>query len=117
MKAVKKFWETHEKNLKKWYLEQKKADDLIISASPEFLLLPICDKLEIKVIASRVDKFTGKTEGENCWGEEKVRRFNEAGGGKIDEFYSDSYSDTPLALLADKAFLVTGNKITPFDKK
>lgn len=115
--AVGNFWKTHEKNIKGWYLKQKKDDDLIISASPEFLLTPISDKLGIKVIASRVDKFSGKTEGENCWGEEKVKRFYAAGGGEISEFYSDSYSDTPLALLAKKAFLVTGDKITDFDKK
>ncbi|MBR6523011.1 MAG: haloacid dehalogenase-like hydrolase [Clostridia bacterium] len=115
--AVEVFWRSHEKNLKEWYIAQKKDDDLIISASPEFLLAPICGKLGIKVIASRVDKKSGKTEGENCWGEEKVKRFNAAGGGEIDEFYSDSYSDTPLALLAKKAFLVKGDKIIDFDKK
>ena len=115
--AVKIFWKSHEKNLKGWYFKQKKDDDLIISASPEFLLTPICNKLGIKVIASRVDKFSGKTEGENCWGEEKVRRFYAVGGGTIDEFYSDSYSDTPLAILAKKAFLVKGDIITDFDKK
>ncbi len=115
--AVEKFWKTHEKNIKKWYLEQKKEDDLIISASPEFLLTPICNQLGIKVIASRVDRFSGKTEGENCWGEEKVRRFYEWGGGRIEKFYSDSYSDTPLAVLADEAYLVKGDIITSFDKK
>lgn len=115
--AVEKFWQSHEKNLKGWYIKQKRRDDLIISASPEFLLKPICDKLEIKLIASRVDKFSGKTEGENCWGEEKVKRFNAAGGGEVEEFYSDSYSDTPLALLAKKAFLVKDNEITLFFEK
>ncbi|MBR5587006.1 MAG: haloacid dehalogenase-like hydrolase [Clostridia bacterium] len=114
--AVAEFWRTHEKNLKKWYLDQKREDDLIISASPEFLLKPICGKLGIRVIASRVDKFSGKTDGENCWGEEKVKRFYAAGGGEIDEFYSDSYSDTPLALLAEKSFLVKGNVLTDFGR-
>ena len=114
--AVLKFWQGHEKNLKGWYLDQKREDDLIISASPEFLLTPICKKLGVKLIASRVDKFTGITEGENCWGEEKVNRFYAAGGGKIDEFYSDSLSDTPLALLADRAFIVTGNNLKDFKR-
>lgn len=114
--AVLRFWKSHEKNLKGWYLAQKREDDLIISASPEFLLTPICEKLGVKLIASRVDKFTGKTDGENCWGEEKVVRFNAAGGGKIDEFYSDSKSDTPLALLAEKAFIVTGDNLKNFDR-
>ena len=112
--AVLRFWQSHEKNLKGWYLDQKRDDDLIISASPEFLLTPICEKLGVRLIASRVDKFSGKTDGENCWGEEKVKRFDAAGGGKIDEFYSDSRSDTPLALLAEKAFIVKGNILEDF---
>ena len=37
---IKIFWDTHEKKIKKWYLEQKKDTDIIISASPEFLLAP-----------------------------------------------------------------------------
>ena len=115
--AVKSFWQTHEKNLKKWYLKQKREDDLIISASPEFLLTPICKKLGIKIIASRVDKFSGKTEGENCWGEEKVRRFNTAGGGIVEKFYSDSFSDLPMARLAKKAYLVKGDSITLLNQK
>ncbi|MFA7636707.1 MAG: HAD-IB family phosphatase [Monoglobales bacterium] len=115
--AVEDFWKSHEKNIKEWYIAQKSEEDLIISASPEFLLKPICEKLGAKLIASRVDKFTGKTDGENCWGEEKVRRFHEAGGGKIEEFYSDSLSDTPMAYLAEKAILVKGNKLEEFRLK
>ena len=39
----------------------KKDDDVIISASPEFLLKPICKKINIKyLIASNVDKNSRK---------------------------------------------------------
>lgn len=31
--------------------------------------------------------------------------------GKIDNFYSDSYSDSPLAEIAEKAFMVDGDKV------
>lgn len=111
-KDIKKFWDTHEKNIKSWYLNQKKADDIIISASPEFLLKPICERLGIKKLtASKVDVHTGKYSGINCHGEEKVRLFNEIYGGEIDEFYSDSLSDSPLARISRKPFLVNGNKI------
>ena len=106
------FWDTHSDNLKKWYLESKNESDLIISASPEFLLKPICEKLGIRLIASRVDKLSGKTEGENCYGEEKVNRLKaEYPGFCIDKFYSDSLSDKPLADLAKEAFLVKGDFI------
>lgn len=35
----------------------------------------------------------------------------------IDEFYSDSHSDDPLARLAKQAFLVKGEKLTPWEFK
>lgn len=109
---IKMFWDTHEKNIKGWYLKQKKDDDIIISASPEFLLNPICERLGIKnLTASKVDVHTGKYSGVNCHGEEKVRLFRELYGGEIDEFYSDSRSDTPLAEISKKAFMVKGDKI------
>ena len=107
--TVNEFWRG--RALKGWYLEQKRADDVIISASPEFLLAPVCKKLGVTLLASRVDKRTGKYDGLNCHGEEKVRRFRERyGDAKIDEFYSDSRSDAPLARLAARAYLVKGDK-------
>ena len=62
-----------------------------------------------------MDRHTGETEGENCHGEEKVRRLREAYPEvEIREFYSDSLSDTPLAKLADKAYLVKGQELLPW---
>lgn len=108
------FWEINKSKIKKYYMKQKKSDDVIISASPEFLLEPIIKKLDINTLmASRVDKRTGLYDGINCHGKEKVRRFYEVfPDGKIDEFYSDSYSDTPLAEIADKAYIVKGEKLS-----
>ena len=105
------FWAVAAQNIKPWYRQQ--PDDVIISASPEFLLRPICDRLGIRhLLASRVDIRTGKYDGENCWGPEKVRRFYEKfPEGKIGEFYSDSRSDAPLAQLAQQAWFVEGDKI------
>ena len=40
-----------------------------------------------------------------------MEKFN----GDIDEFYSDSVSDAPLAKLAKKAFLVEDNKLLPWE--
>lgn len=113
-KDVADFWEINQDKIKKYYLQQKRSDDVIISASPEFLLEPIFKKLSIgTLMASRVDKHTGVYDGINCHGKEKVRRFYEKfPDGKIDEFYSDSYSDSPLAEIADKAFMVDGDNVT-----
>lgn len=116
------FWETHMKNIKKWYLDSKKENDVVISASPEFLLKFPCEALGIKyLMASRVDSKTGLYDGENCHGEEKVRRFYEKfpESIKVDNFFSDSYSDTPLARLARKSFIVKGDILQDwnFNKK
>lgn len=120
---VQEFWDSHIKKIKKFYISNQKADDVIISASPEFLLRDACQRLGIKhLIASKIDKYTGCCLGINCFGEEKVRRFYsecsyDGGIPKIDEFYSDSLSDAPLARLAKCAFTVTGEKIVPWDSK
>lgn len=110
---VEDFWNGHKNKIKSFYTKNQKDDDVIISASPEFLLAPICNQLGIKhLISSQVDKESGKYNGINCHGKEKVRRFYEVfGKADIDEFYSDSYSDTPLAEIADKAFIVRDNNI------
>jgi phosphoserine phosphatase len=42
--AVLEFWAKYEYKIKDFYKENKKDDDIIISASSEFLLEPICDK-------------------------------------------------------------------------
>lgn len=118
-RMVERFWDISFCKIKDWYLLQKKETDVVISASPEFLLAPACKRLGIlSPIASRVDKKTGLYSGLNCHGEEKVRRFYEKlEGGKIDSFYSDSKSDVPLALLAQKAYMVKKDKITDFPIK
>lgn len=112
---VDRFWRTHEKNVKAWYLDQKRAGDLIISASPEFLLHPVMERLELSFIASRVDPETGRYDGLNCHGKEKVRRLRESRPEvEIDRFYSDSCHDAPLAGIAREAFMVKGDRIGPF---
>lgn len=118
-KAVNEFWEINEKKIHKWYLEMKQPTDVIISASPEFLLEPICKKLGVEcMMATRVDKKTGLFDGENCHGKEKVDRFyQQYPNGEIDEFYSDRYCDTPLAELAKEAFMVKGETLLPWNFK
>ena len=112
-KDVADFWKKNAVKIKKFYLAQKCADDVIISASPRFLLEPICRSLGLtRLIASEVDPQSGKYSGINCHGEEKVRRFREQfGNSVIEEFYSDSQSDLPMAKIAQNAFLVKGEKI------
>ena len=110
--VVKAFWEENIGGIGNWYLNQKKDDDIIISASPYFLLEPVCKKLGIALIATPMDKKTGKILGNNCHDSEKVRRFyEEYPGAHTENFYSDSLSDSPMAEIADKAFMVTKHKL------
>lgn len=110
---VKLFWTKNKSKIKEYYLKQKDDSDVIISASPEFLLEGIAKELGVsKLMASVVDKKTGKYAGINCRDEEKVRRFYEWDeDAKIDKFYSDSLSDTPLANEAKEAYIVSGDSI------
>lgn len=115
---VEEFWKKNIRNIKDWYKNQQRHDDLIISASPEFLLKTPCEILGIKhLMASKVDPHTGKYHGVNCHGKEKVRRFYEKypEASTVHEFYSDSYSDTPLAEIAEKSFMVKGDNISKWN--
>ncbi|MGN1059273.1 MAG: HAD-IB family phosphatase [Clostridia bacterium] len=108
------FWNQNQDKIFDWYLKQQKQDDIVISASPRFLLHSICNRLGIsRLIASEVDPETGMFIGKNCRGQEKVKRLEaEYNVTHIDSFYSDSHSDLPLAKIADKAFLVQKGVVT-----
>jgi putative flippase GtrA len=114
--TVDAFWQTHAQKIGDWYLARKTQDDLIISASPTFLLQPCCTILRVRhLIASRVDPATGRFLGENCYGAEKVKRLLEdLGIGAVDVFYSDSLSDLPMAKIAKESYMVREGRITPW---
>ena len=114
--AVDAFWRDNFRRVKAWYPPRHRSDDVVISASPEFLIRPACARLDITcVIGSPVDKRTGHFLGPNCHGKEKVSRFHARfPGSRIGEFFSDSHSDDPLAALADRAYLVKGERLLPW---
>ena len=61
--------------IKSSFLKKTVESKVVISASPEFLLKPICEKININyLIASRVDIKTGVLLGKNCYGKEKVKK-------------------------------------------
>ena len=73
--TVDEFWNKNRYKIQKWYLNQQQPDDIIVSASPEFLLKVVCDNLGIvHLIASRVDPVNGHFNSLNCKGYEKVKR-------------------------------------------
>lgn len=117
-RLITEFWIIHKNRIATWYIKQHCEDDVVISASPRFLLEPIAEILGINLlIATEMNKNTGHIFGENCKGVEKVKRFREVlSGHKIGNFYSDSLSDCCLAEMADNAFLVNGDRIEPWSQ-
>lgn len=113
--VVNEFWDKNLNKIKKFYLDKRKSTDIIISASPEFLLKPVSKKFKFKLIATKVDKRSGLFLEKNCYGEEKVRRLNEINVYNCLEFYSDSLSDIYLIRIAEKAFIVKRDKIIDFE--
>ena len=108
---VAEFWEINGCKLKKQFLDMIQPDDIIITASPQFIIDGIRDKLNTRnVVSSVVNINNGKVEF-LCYRDNKVKRFNELYGGRIDRFYTDSKNDLPLIAISDKAFLVKNNRI------
>lgn len=108
---VKFFW--NNKELTNWYLDIKEQDDIIISASPLFLIKPFLELNNIKnVIASDVDKNNGKFNGPNCYGEEKVKLFiKKYGKEKLKRFYTDSLSDLHMLDVSEDICIVKNGKL------
>lgn len=110
------FWNDHMDGIKEFYYRQRRPDDLVISASPEFLIREVCTRLGIAYIASRVNPATGKLEGPNCRGQEKVRRFREIyPSEQVGAFYSDSRSDIFMARESQTAYLVRGKAVVAWE--
>lgn len=108
-KMVEEFWDQEEKEMFPYYFDVRQDDDIVVSASNKFLLDPICKRLNIKnCITGDIDVKTAKFLIPDCKGEEKVRRLKEERPEVvINHFYSDSYTDTPLAKIAKHAHLIS----------
>ena len=107
-----RFWDERLDRIYPWYLARRREDDVIVSASPSFLVGEACRRLGIECIATDMDPTTGRIRGENCRREEKVRRFREIyGSAMVGEFYSDSYSDRPMMELAQSAYLMKNGAV------
>jgi hypothetical protein len=112
---IERFWDKNEKKIAAWYLAQKKPDDLIISASPACIIEPIAKRLGVNFIATEFDREYGVFLNNMMYAREKAKYIIDHGFPVIENFYSDSLSDTPLALCAEKAYLVTNNAKTVID--
>ena len=109
---IERYWDKNEKRNASWYLTQKKPDDLIISASPSCIIEPIAKRLGVNYIATEFDREYGVFLNNMMYAREKAKYIIDHGFPMIENFYSDSLSDTPLALCAEKAYLVSNKART-----
>ena len=104
---IERFWDKHEKNISAWYLAQKKTDDLILTASPSCIIKPIAKRLGVQYAATEYDREFGVFTDNLMFAKGKARYIIDRGFPLIENFYSDSLADTPIALCAEKAHFVT----------
>ena len=104
---IEKFWDKAIKRMSAWYLAQKRPDDLIISASPNCIIEPIARRLGVNFVATEYDREVGAFVDNLMFAREKAAYIFDQGFPEIENFYSDSLADTPMALCAEKAHLVT----------
>lgn len=112
---IERYWDKNEKKIMAWYLAQKRPDDLIISASPDCIIEPIAKRLGVNYMATEFDREYGVFVNNMMYAKEKAKYIFDHGFPLIENFYSDSLADTPLALCAEKAHLVTKKATTVID--
>ena len=112
---IERYWDKNEHRISSWYLEQKKPDDLIISASPNCIIEPIARRLGVDYVGTDYDREFGVLLNNLMYAREKARYIIDHGFPVIEHFYSDSLSDTPLALCAEQAHLVSNKARTVTD--
>lgn len=107
------FWDKRMHKIKPFYKALQKEDDVILTASPSFMMRDVCDRLGVKhLIATEFNLKTGVVESA-CFRENKINCFRAVfPDAEIDDFYTDSVNDSCLFPLAKRAFMVKGNKIT-----
>ncbi len=112
---IEKYWDKNKSKISAWYLAQKKPDDLIISASPICIIEPIARRLGVNFVASDYDREYGVFVDNLMYAKGKARYMIDHGFPVIDNSYSDSLADTPIALCAEKAHLVKNKASTVVD--
>lgn len=116
---VKKFVKKNRHKIKKFYFEQRQKSDIIITASLDFYVKPLCHSVGIKrVIATKYDPNTGRIIGNNCKGQAKekvlLNRFKTV---RFNSVYTDSIDDTVLFKYSDNNYIINKNKIEKYNEE
>ena len=104
---VGKFWSTHAHKLNKDVVSLIGPDDVIITASPTFLISGISNLINTEnILGTEIDLKQKRLVWYN-FGENKVERYrSEYGYREIDAFYTDSFYDVDLMRISREVFLV-----------
>ena len=111
---IERFWDRNMKKIKPFYLRRRQEDDVVLTASFDFLIRPCCKRLGItRVICSEADLTHGKIT-RLCFRENKPTLFDEIfPGAEIENFYTDSPNDLPFIRRARHSFYVRGARVFP----
>lgn len=112
-KLVVTFWDTHQHKIKPYYLLQKREDDVVISATADFLLEEILQRIGVThVLSTQIDKYTGEIT-QLCYRKTKAALFcKNYPDVVIENFYTDSLNDAAMMKLAKRTYLVEKNNRT-----
>jgi HAD superfamily phosphoserine phosphatase-like hydrolase len=113
------FWDEHIDEIYPFFLPQNRdLPAVVCSASPEFFLKPVCEKLKVDtLIATKVNPRTGVIFGKNCKGHEKIERIKkQLPDYEFENVYSDSIkNDKEMLSLGKKAFKATKGRLEKID--
>ncbi len=109
---IEEFWSINKKKLREEFLDMIEQDDVVISGSPILLLDGVKEYLNTDKIYGTIIDLEGKEKPFICYGENKLLLLKLLYKDlHIDEVYTDSYSDLPLIMNSDVAYMVKNNKI------
>lgn len=112
-KYIQEFCDIQIQNMCKWYIEQKQPTDVIVSASPEFLIKELCGRLGVRYVASQVDYKTGKYSKLPCKGKQKPIQFYEKFKNEIvNKSYGNAKSDIYMIKAGKEGYMVKNQSIS-----
>lgn len=111
---VEQFWNKNISKIKPFYSFVRRADDVVLTASFDFLIEPCMRRMGIQTyVCSSADLEKGQIT-RLCFRENKPACLEEVcPGAALHAFYTDSLNDLPLLRRAEKAYLVRGDRFAP----
>ncbi len=115
-KLARAFWKNQYRRIYPFFFPENRSRPCVVcSASPEFFLEPVCTRLGVThLVATRMNPKSGRIEGLNCKGGEKVLRLHaQLPDAQFLDVYSDSLAhDAPIFALGKRNFLAEHGTLT-----